>query len=155
VNNAILVERIAAELFQVQGAVAQAQRLLTKISQVEDEDIREAIVAVIALMMQSFYTGAERISYEIAKVIDQDVPTGNDWRRQLLEQMCVAIPTVRPAVISESTLVNLNELRRFRHVVRSNYSYNLRAERVVKLMETLVDCEQSLTQDIQNFIAIA
>lgn len=118
----------------------------------EDEDIREAVVAAIALTMQSFYAGTERIFYEIAKVVDQDVPASADWHRQLLEQMCVTIPTVRPAVIAEATLVDLDELRRFRHVVRSNYAYNLQSERVLQLTETLFACEQNLTQDIQKFI---
>jgi len=48
--------------------------------------------------------------YEIAKEIDEDVPTGTDWLMQLLEQLSVEIPTVRQAVLSETTLVRSPDL---------------------------------------------
>jgi len=102
--------------------------------------------------MQSYYTGAERIFYEIAKEIDGDVPTGADWHKQLLEQLSVEIPTVRQAVLSEVTLVDLDEFRRFRHVVRSNYAHNLNPDLVIQLSEKLASCSQNLRQDIQVFM---
>lgn len=50
--------------------------------------------------MQSFYTGAERIFYEVAKEVDGYVPAGADWHRQRLEQLSVEIPTVRQETLS-------------------------------------------------------
>ena len=147
-----ITQRIEQELSQIQAAVTQTQRLIHKVAQVEDEDIRSALVSAIALNMQSFYTVAERIFYEIAKEVDGYVPVGADWHRHLLQQMSVEIPVVRQAVVSESTLVALDELRRFRHVVRSNYAYNLKSELVIKLSEMLLSCSQSLTQDIRKFM---
>ena len=144
----VLVQRIEQELTQVQAAIVQTQRLIRKVSQIQDEDIQDALIAASALNMQSFYTGAERIFYEIAKEVDESVPTGTDWHRQLLEQLSVAIPAVRQAVLSEQTLVDLDEFRRFRHVVRSNYAYNLKADLVIELSEKLSSCSQHLIQDI-------
>jgi hypothetical protein len=148
----MLVQRIEQELAQVQEAVTQTQRLINKLPQTQDEDMQNALIAASALNMQSYYTGAERIFYEIAKEIDGDVPTGADWHRQLLEQLSVEIPTVRQAVLSETTLIDLDEFRRFRHVVRSNYAHNLNPDLVVQLSEKLAICSQNLMQDIQVFM---
>jgi predicted nucleotidyltransferase len=76
-----------------------------------------------------------------------------DWHRQLLEQVSLEISTVRQAVLSEQTSVELDEFRRFRHVVRSNYAYNLKPEMVIRLSEKLLSCCQGLTQDIQKFLS--
>ena len=122
---------------------------ILKISQNQDEEIRDALISASALNMQSFYTGAERIFYEIAKEVDGYVPTGADWHRQLLEQLSVTIPDVRQAVISEQTLLELDEFRRFRHVVRSNYAYALKLELVVELSKKLTSCSQNLIRDME------
>lgn len=148
----ILVQRIEQELGQIQEAVTQTQRLICKLPQNQDEELRNAIVAAIALNMQSYYTGAERIFSEIAKEIDRDVPQGSDWHRQLLAQLSIEIPTVRQAVLSEQTIVDLDEFRRFRHVVRSNYAHNLNMDLVIQLSEKLPVCHQNLIQDIQALI---
>ncbi|MEQ8976191.1 MAG: hypothetical protein RIE73_38135 [Coleofasciculus sp. C1-SOL-03] len=114
--------------------------------------MQNALIAAIALNMQSYYTGAERIFDEIAKEIGGDVPTGADWHRQVLEQLSVEIPTVRQAVLSETILIDLDEFRRFRHVVRSNYAHNLNPDLVIQLSEKLAICSQNLMQDIQVFM---
>ncbi|MBV8885715.1 MAG: hypothetical protein JO235_17205 [Chroococcidiopsidaceae cyanobacterium CP_BM_RX_35] len=44
---------------------------------------------------------------------------------------------VRPALVGERTYQELNEFRGFRHVVRSNYAYELESERLVALAEKL------------------
>ena len=71
-----LVQRIEQELTQIQESVAQTQRLIRKVSRTQDEDMQDALIAASALNMQSFYTGAERIFYEIAKEVDGYVPAG-------------------------------------------------------------------------------
>lgn len=147
----LLIERIEQELTQVQEAVLQTQRLISKVPQTQDDDMKQALIAAIALNMQSFYTGAERIFYEIAKQIDGSVPAHADWHKQLLEQLSVEIPSVRHAVLSEMTLAHLDEFRRFRHVVRSNYSYKLNASLVIRLSEKLSTCSQHLRQDVRTF----
>ena len=83
------------------------------------------------------------------------MPAGADWHRQLLEQLSVEIPTVRQGLLSEQILFDLDEFRRFRHVVRSNYAYNLKSDQVIRLSEKLSACSQNLVQDIQTFIHIA
>lgn len=135
----------------MQELVTQVEMLLELIKQAENQNIRSGLVSGLALHLHSFYTGAERIFYDIARGFDDEVPTGSDWHRQLLEQMTVEIPQARPPVLFEQTRLELDEFRRFRHVVRSNYAYKLDPQRIVALAQKLPALFQHLTQDSLGF----
>jgi len=55
----------------------------------------------VALNLHGFYAGIERIFELIAKRIDDSLPSGENWHRELLKQMTIDIKKVRPAVISQ------------------------------------------------------
>ncbi|MEM6350009.1 MAG: hypothetical protein AAF766_04535 [Cyanobacteria bacterium P01_D01_bin.14] len=139
-SQSALQRRIKKELAKMQQAVERAQKVIPKLQAIEDEDTLEAFISDSALNMQSFYTGAEGILYAIARDIDQSVPSGESWHQQLVEQMSVEIPTVREAVLSTETAEWLDEFRRFRHVVRSLYAFDLDEERVLQLVAKLLLC---------------
>ncbi|MGI0480599.1 hypothetical protein ACN4EE_07390 [Geminocystis sp. CENA526] len=73
----------------------------------------------------SFYSGVERIFKQITQIIDNSVPdqAQADWHRQLLRQMMISIPDIRPEVISSQTKAMPDEYCSFRHVVRNIYKY--------------------------------
>jgi len=146
-----LQAQIEAELLQLQAIVPQVETLLDLMSQTENPNLKNGLISGIALHLHSFYTGAERVFYAISRDIEDGVPTGADWHRQLLDQMAITMPEVRPPVIRPATQVQLDEFRRFRHVVRSNYAYQLEPERVIALAQKLAEVSQNLTQDCQSF----
>ncbi|HAC62266.1 MAG TPA: hypothetical protein DCF68_01700, partial [Cyanothece sp. UBA12306] len=78
-------------------------------------------------------------------------PTGNKWHRDLLDQMAVNITNVRTEVITEETRAILDELRRFRHVIRSAYSFQLDQEKVLIVVNTFLSYHHQLIQEIQSF----
>ncbi len=84
-NEQTLVSQIEQELVQIQELIAQVEMLLELIRLAENQNLRSGLVSGLALHLHSFYTGAERIFYDIARDIDDEVPTGFDWHRQLLE----------------------------------------------------------------------
>ena len=143
----VLVERIEQELTKLQESVAQVQRLLIKVQQTGDRDY----IGTIALHLHGYYNGIERILSVVAQSIDSSVPQDEDWHQQLLTQMTLPIPNARPALIGERAYQELNELRGFRHVVRSNYAYELEPERVVALAEKLSIGTQAFLHDCQQF----
>ena len=51
--------------------------------------------------------------------------------------MSLAVPDLRPAVISSETQSALLEYLEFRHVVRNVYTFSLRPDRVVERVECL------------------
>ncbi|MBC6423293.1 MAG: hypothetical protein GDA43_19610 [Hormoscilla sp. SP5CHS1] len=93
------------------------------------------------------------------------MPTDYDLHRQLLDQMSVSIPEVREAIISEETkqcrsttlktqfmtVWSIEEFRRFRHVVRSIYAYQLETSRVMELARFVLTCNQHFTSEVRQF----
>ncbi|MCA9950527.1 MAG: hypothetical protein KDE48_12835, partial [Anaerolineales bacterium] len=96
-----------------------------------------------SLSLHSFYSGVERIFEWIARQIDGGLPEGSSWHRELLQQMTLDIPNVRPSVIQPSTAKLLDEFLGFRHVVRSLYSWELEPAKVERLLSMLPETVQA------------
>lgn len=135
------------ELNKLDGIVATAINQAQKAERTGDPDYLQAA----ALSLQNFYTGAERIFEEIAKQIDQSVPTGSSSHQELLEQMALNLSGIRPPVLQAETLKPLNNYRRFRYVVMHRYSFELALDRVRELVEHLPDCHALLKHDTEHF----
>jgi len=65
----------------------------------------------VALNLHSFYSGTERIFELIAANVDDILPKGENWHQELLKQMAEEITEVRPAAISDSVRLDLDEYR--------------------------------------------
>ena len=140
--------RIEQELTQIQLMVAETERMLEKVERTGDQDY----LGTVALNLQSFYTSVERIFIAIAKHVDTVIPNEENWHQGLLEQMAVEIPGTRQPVLAVQTQVLLDEFRRFRHVVRSNYAHQLEPELVQALARKLDLVSQHLIQDCQRYV---
>lgn len=109
----VLVARLNKELAKIQTVVQIAISQANKAQNTGDVDYLQAA----ALSLQNFYMGVEQAFEEIAKQVDEFLPMGASSHRELLEQMALEIPNVRPPVLQAETLERLNEYRGFRHVV--------------------------------------
>lgn len=145
----VLAGRLREALSDLERVVRRAEELLSKAQQHNDDGYLDGV----ALNLHGFYAGVERIFEDIARNLDETVPTGPDWHRDLLLQMSAAIDGVRPAVISQETRFCLDEYRGFRHVVRNVYTFNLRPLRLQELTENLSTCYQRLNAELAGFIA--
>ncbi|MDW8319481.1 MAG: hypothetical protein RMN53_16755 [Anaerolineae bacterium] len=143
----VLAGRIEQALGDLERVVTRAEELLHKAQQYSDEGYLDGV----ALNLHGFYTGAERIFEDIARTLDETVPAGPDWHRDLLLQMSAAIEGVRPAAISPETRFCLDEYRGFRHVVRNVYTFNLRPLRIQELTQNLRACYQRLNAELRDF----
>jgi hypothetical protein len=127
-----------------------SQRVMTfdaKALQTSDEAYWDAL----ALNVQSFYMGVERTLEMIVRLMGEALPTGAEWHRELLAQAVTVVPTVRPPIISPETQHALDEYRRFRHVVRNLYPFNLRPQRLHELANQLRACLDAVTADFNTF----
>ena len=70
-----------------------------------ESDEWEVYIDSVALDLHGFYSGVERLLELIARRVDQHVPEGANWHRDLLIQMGQDVLDARPAVISEETAV--------------------------------------------------
>jgi hypothetical protein len=143
----VLVARIQNELATLNKVVQTAQSQVKKGQATEDPDFYQAA----ALSLQNYYMGAERIFEEVAKQIDQSLPTEANSHQALLQQMGLNIPQTRPALLSDQTLERINEYRAFRHVVIHRYGFELHPERIDELVEQLNSCHSSFNQDVEDF----
>ncbi len=108
-------------------------------------------VDAAALNLHGFYAGLERVFLIVAERIDQSAPSGASWHRELLLQMAVELPDVRPAVISADLVDELDRYRGFRHVVRNVYAHVLDARRVGELVESLPSMLARLRAELTTF----
>lgn len=129
---AALVARLRGEIREDRAllarCIADADQAGTRIATAPDDP---AILALGAVGVHGWYTGLETILERIARQIDQEVPTGPRWHRELLSQMVVEIPGVRPPVLPSPTLPMLAELLTFRHFFRHAYGIVLDHDRIV------------------------
>ena len=131
----ITAGRIRQELVELERVVARAERAVASARRhPEDQDL---YLDSAALNLHDFYAGLERIFHHVATTVDGSVPAGRDWHRELLRQMSVALPQVRPAVLSAETIKALDEYLRFRHVVRNIYAFEFDPERIERLVQRL------------------
>ena len=143
-----LAGRIKQTLMDLGKVIQRAEFLMEKSHRNNDDGYLDGV----ALNLQSFYAGIERIFKDIARSIDQTLPTGPDWHQNLLIQMAVEISSTRPPVITQETRYGLDEYRAFRHVVHNVYAFNIRPFRLQELTAGLNKCFQNLCQDMNNFI---
>jgi hypothetical protein len=85
--------------------------------------------------------------------IDTIKPSGAQWHRELLAQMKLDIPGIRPSILSANVYASLDEYREFRHVIRNVYSFDLRTERVNELANRLRPDFELVKSDLTAFAA--
>jgi hypothetical protein len=103
------------------------------------------------LNLHGFYNGLERVFENIAKEIDGYLPRGEQWHQELLSQMGKEIQGVRPAVISEQTLNQLDEYRSFRHVVRHIYSFKFNRTLIKPLATRVEALFEQISKELRAF----
>lgn len=103
-------------------------------------------------ILHDFYNGIERVLVRIAEELDGGVPQGEHWHRQLVTDMSIAIPGVRPAVIDAALAEALGEFLRFRHVFRNVYDFVLDPDRMRPLEERLPGVLATFRTQIQAFL---
>ncbi|MEE8390089.1 MAG: hypothetical protein V3S14_04735, partial [Anaerolineae bacterium] len=91
---------------QVEFGIGQIDRLFESyadlLKHVQEESPGLVEVTAVASVLHSFYNGLESIFLSIAKRIDQDVPDGAQWHRDLLTRMTDATSS-REAVLTIGT----------------------------------------------------
>ena len=97
----VLAERLRSELQVLEQVVDRAEGAVDRALQHPRD--RDYFLAAAALDLHGFYAGVERLLELIAREVDGGQPTGRRWHRDLLTQMSLAIPAVRPPVLVPET----------------------------------------------------
>ena len=146
--------------------------ILTFIAKIEDElteldQLKERIEEVwgkyktngdefyldsVALNIHGLYSGFEKFFLEVAREIDENIPEGSSWHKELLDQMALNIKNLRPAVISKESRNILDEYRAFRHVVRNVYANKYSAKKIAILLENFLEDYKKVRREIMKFL---
>lgn len=136
---------IVREIRQIDQLFQEYEDLLQKARQREPGLVE---LTALGAVLHSFYTGVESIFQTVAKRVDEHMPSGDQWHRELLLQM-VREGERRGEVISQATRETLEAYLGFRHVYRHAYSFRLTWPQMRRLVYDLPDVWARLKSEIQ------
>ena len=105
-------------------------------------------------ILHDFYTGIEKIFETIAKEVDNRLPMGEEWHSELLHQMTLNIPGLRPPVITATMEKKLREYLGFRHLFRKRYGFELDWGKLKRLLSGIPRTRIELQDEIRRFFEV-
>ena len=102
----VLAERIRKELDDLDRLVERANRAVST-AKINPQDA-DLFLDSASLNLHDVYSGFERIFKQIAAIVDGTVPTSAELHRELLEQMGLDLPKVRPPVLTRESVQRLD-----------------------------------------------
>ncbi|MBC6422836.1 MAG: hypothetical protein GDA43_17860 [Hormoscilla sp. SP5CHS1] len=111
-----------------------------------------AIMESVAYQIHNLYNAVEDLLKIVAAHFENQITDTARWHSVLLQRMTQDIPGIRPRLLSESSYLNLNNLRGFRHFFRHAYGVNIDYEQLAMNLDKARLLDPSLTQDVENFL---
>lgn len=142
-----LGSHIREELSEIRRSIQRAKKAWSLALNKDDSLYLDSV----ALNLHDFYNGLERIFERIAENIDEIKPEGLNWHQEILKQMAMEIPKVRPAVISQDLREELDKYRAFRHIVRNIYAHNFKIDKIKDLMGDIDEVLNKLEENMRIF----
>lgn len=146
--NEAFARRLAAEIEHELERLEKLREELTTAPRDDDTFTLRARGSVL----HDFYGGIERVFVRIAEELNGGVPQGEQWHRQIITDMSIEIPGVRPAVIDADLAEALGDYLRFRHVFRNVYGSLLQAARMRPLEDRLPNVLAAFLTQIRAFL---
>ena len=122
-EKALILER------SIQNDLQAISDIFARLDKAILSDDEESLI-VIAYRLHSLYMAFENIFQQIAITFENSLDDKSGWHSQLLQRMKLDLTPIRPAVIDDTTYPALDELRRFRHLFRTNYNVEFDRERL-------------------------
>ena len=145
----MLARRLAAEVESELASLGELEQELTNAPRQDDTYSLRARGSIL----HDFYNSVERVFVRIARELNGGVPQAEQWHRELVKDMTLDIPKVRPAVIDSELARTLEEYLRFRHVFRNVYGAVLEAERMRSLEVRMPATLEAFRERVQVFLS--
>jgi predicted nucleotidyltransferase len=142
-----LKTRIEDELTAIEANLERLKSVLAQADSIPEV----ALTPALASYINDFYRGCERISESVAVTLDGSLPQGKNWHQLLLRQVADVGGENRPPLWNSSLLLDLDEYRKFRHLVLHTYSIELKAQRVQELAASLDSDFLKIQEAISSF----
>lgn len=141
----VLMRELAADCAVVAGAADNAAHWVSEPA--------AGRLEASAYEMNRFYTVLERMLERICEAFENHFERSGNYHEKLLQRLALDIPGLRPAFLPAQALSDLQELRRFRHLVRHAYDLTLRADRLGELVEMAKRTSAGLPRWCDKFAA--
>jgi len=149
----VFLSQAEKEISLLDRTVDVIEKRLKGLRSKTDSDDFSAYIESLALNLHSFYEGIEAIFDKVLEFTGEDKPSGHEWHLELIERMAMPIRQLRPEVISEQTVKNLDTYRAFRHKVRHIYGFMLVPENIITIAEKMKDNHEEFKRDFGKFMA--
>jgi len=144
-----LKKDIEIELENLQRLVQEMEELIRELP----ENPGSVETRAAGSILHDFYCGIEKIFERIAITVDNNLPGGEDWHKQLQKQMATPYKGARREVITEEELMlELKEYLSFRHLFRHIYGFNLKWEQFSRLCYSLGSLYKKLKIALIDFL---
>jgi hypothetical protein len=118
------------------------------------DDATQEQLIVLSYRLHNLYNAFENIFRNVAAVFENSIDEAAGWHAQLLQRMRLDLVPVRPALIDQPAYEKLDELRRFRHLFRSNYGIELDAERIRLVLRKALQLREIYLAQMEGFLAL-
>lgn len=98
------------------------------------------------------YNAVEQMLIRIARAFENHFEKDGGWHEALLRRLTLRIAGIRPALFGGEVKQDLDQLRRFRHVVHHAYDLTLREDRIAELLQTAVRLDAQLGRCCDAFV---
>ncbi len=105
-----------------------------------------------ATWVHGWYTGLETALERVARLVDETVPAGPSWHAELVAQLRVEVPGVRPAVVPSEAVSDLTELRKFRHFFRNAYLVDFDPARIEAVVARVLHCHAPVRRGLDDLL---
>jgi len=129
--------------------IAQAYEKLNQFAGRLDEP---EMAIVVAYYLHVIYGLFENILKRISTLFGNRITDQSRWHTQLLHQMTLDVPEIRPAVIGHELYDSLDELRRFRHLFRNAYVLSFDPDHLAIALKRAYRVETLYRRDIEKFL---
>ena len=143
-----LIAVIESDLSSIESIFHQIQSLYKKIKNT-NPSLRDK--AAMGYFLHNLYCAFENIFINIAKCFENQIDDKRGWHAQLLRKMKMEIKDIRPALISNKCYYSLDELRRFRHIFRYSYDFELDWERMKLVLIRSNELQKIYREELNQF----
>jgi hypothetical protein len=144
----VIIQKIQFEIEQIDELI-DASKPLFDLCKVRDPDFVER--CGIALILQSFYNGIEKMMLLIVKNKDKKLPNGIKWHKELFDNTFKKNKN-RTHIFREELYEQLNDYLQFRHFVRHAYGFKLKWEKMKNILFDMNTLWENIKEDINVFI---
>lgn len=142
-----LVHQVAVEREMLRRLLADHQPLIDRCAASIPDRIE---ISALSAMLHGYYNGIENIFKRIAIELNEGLPEGAAWHKELLSSMSKP-GKARPAVISGRLAERLREYLEFRHFFRGAYTFQLQWERMAGLVLGCREVFAQLESELEAF----